>query len=795
MWALVAYGLSAALLLAVSHRVLQPLTRRAALALAAMPFAIAGKALLLGRVFAPIDYPFAFAPLVRYRADFGVGPVRNFLLSDVYCQIIPWHKAVRWALAHGDWPLWNPFIRNGDILAAAAQPAPYFPPNVVSYLLPLPAAFTYLAAIHLLVAALGAYLWMRSLECRESAALVAGFAWMAADALVWWIGWPLGATTAAVPWIFLGVRRLVAAPGLGSATLLVGAFLWNLLGGHPETTAHAVLLAGGYGLFELWSLRRAAWWRPAAWALGAGALALLLAAIQLLPILDAFEQSFEVRHRKSHYAGTDRSVTPAESVRRAVSFAVPYRFGYPHREPADDQPTQFDLVSIYAGSVIWPLALFGLAASRRRERWFLLVMGAGSTLAALAAPGVADLLAAAPPFDVAINERLAFGGALALAGLAGLGVEAGMDRGARRWAMWSAMAGVAAGLVVASYWEPMRAAGLSSEFLCGRTLWLLVPLALLALVLTSRRAAGHGALLALLLLAGQRAGELAGFYPSLPAQSFFPRVAPLDALPEAAAPYRVIGRSFALPANIGTMWGLEDARGYQALNHLRLLETFPLWSVRQGAWFNRIDDLERPFLDFLNVRFALLDERPRKRLQGWRLEQRGRGLQLWENEEALPRAFVPRRVFRGGSWPRQLHRMAGWPNFRRRVWIEGEGADPRSPIEAADNGAGSVEIRRDGTGYRLTANMAERGWIATSITHWRGWQARTEDGRRLGLAYANHAFVAIDAPPGQYEVRLRYMPRSFVAGAWVSALAALGLAAAWVRRAVQRARSASIASP
>jgi hypothetical protein len=787
-----AYLLTAALLLWAAHRAVEPLSRRAAFGIAAMPLAVTGKALLFGLVFAPIDNPFSYPPLSRFRADFGVGPPRNGLLSDLYCQIIPWHKAVRWAISQGEWPLWNPFIRNGDILAAAAQPAPYFPPNLVSYLLPLPAALTYLAAVHLLVAALGAFLWARSLGCGERAAAFAAFGWMAADSVVWWIGWPLGAATAAAPWIFLGVRRVVVEPGTRSTALLVAAFAWTLLAGHPETAAHSVLLAAAYGVFEVWPSRRAAWWRPAAWAAGAGAVALLLCAIYLLPILDAFPQTVESRHRGTFYASIDRSAEPAEAARRMTSFAVPFRFGLAHRAIADDMPPSFDLLSVYAGSVLWPLALFGFAASRRRERWFLGAMGVFCALAAVSAPPVADLLASLPLFDVAINERLAYGGALAVVLLAALGVEAATT--ARDFARWSGVALVAAAIALASVWAAMIDAGLPGDFLLARSLWLLCPLALVGLLALWPRAAGVAVACMFALLVGQRAWELAGFYPSLPAKIFFPRVAPFGVLPEDAPPYRVAGRWFAMPANIGTMWEIEDPRGYQAMSFRRLAETYPLWSVAQGPWFNRIDDVGRPFLDFLNVRYALVDDPLAKAPRGWKVVRKVRRLQLWENRDVAPRAFVPRNIFRGGNWPMAMEQMNSWDNFRRRVWIESESSDPRVPVSAEANGRGEVEVERDGTGYRIAAAMEEPGWIVTSVTAWRGWRALA-DGKELPLAYANHAFVAIDAPAGQYDIRLRYRPASFVLGAWTSATTAVLLAvlALWRRR--QRWRSASIASP
>ena len=107
------------------------MSRTAAIVLVLLPLCFTGRALLTGKLYAPVDLPFMSEPLNAYAAEFGVPKVHNGTLSDLYCQIIPWRSAVRTAIAHGEWPLLNPFMLCGDILAAAAQPAPYDPFNLI----------------------------------------------------------------------------------------------------------------------------------------------------------------------------------------------------------------------------------------------------------------------------------------------------------------------------------------------------------------------------------------------------------------------------------------------------------------------------------------------------------------------------------------------------------------------------------------------------------------------------------------------------------------------------------------
>ena len=88
-------------------------------------------------------------------------------------RFCPWRSAVRTALANGEWPLLNPFMLCGDILAAAAQPAPYDPFNLIGMVIPMPPSLTFAAAMTFFLAGFGAFAFARALGCGELAALVA----------------------------------------------------------------------------------------------------------------------------------------------------------------------------------------------------------------------------------------------------------------------------------------------------------------------------------------------------------------------------------------------------------------------------------------------------------------------------------------------------------------------------------------------------------------------------------------------------------------------------------------------
>lgn len=779
MLTLLLYFAFAALGLLLAHRLVRPLSRWAALTLLLLPLTLTGHALLRGRVLGPIDLVYHSEPFSSARAEVGFEERSGGILTDVYSQMIPWRAAVRFALAHGEWPLWNPFMLCGDVLAASAQAAPYSPINLASLLLPLPQALGFCATAVLFFAALAAFLFARELGCGEPAALVAGAAFMFSGFVSFWLGWPHAAAVAPLPLVLLGVQRLVAAPDLRGLGILASAFILSLLAGHPETTVHAVLVGLLFAAYEWWAARPARPLETIAHALGAGLLAFAVTAVYLLPILDALPQSAEYGARKAHFAHVDRSLEPAQAAANLVPNFAPFVAGKPrlrsYRAPLD----WYHPGTAWSGGPILALAAYALAASRRRERWFLLGLAIFGLLAGARAPGVQELLAALPLLDIALNERLVFAAAFALALLAALGLEAHAERARpRALAASFAATALALALLAAAISPRLGELGMPASFRWQGVAWVLAPLLAAALCALWVKRPVFLALLVLALTATERVVETRPFFASFPERMFYPRVAPLDLLPRQGNPYRFAGAGFNFLPNTGSLFGIEDPRGYNAMRLKRLVETFPLWTVEDGAWFNRIDDFDRPFLDFLNLRYALIPK-GLPRPEGWERAGMNEGAILWRNPEALERAFVPERVRLGGARRFVEAEMAAETDFSRRAWLSSAAWPETFEPEGRKNGPGKVAVVERGTSYELTTEMERPGWVVVSVTAWKGWRAIT-NGEELPLAFANHAFVAFKAPAGRSTVELIYRPRSFVIGRAISLgtlalLALLGL--------------------
>ena len=82
------------MLLALARRVVS-FSRGAGVALLLLPLLFTGRALLTGRVYAPVDLAYSTEPLASIARTAGIHHLGNTAVSDVYAQFIPWHAAVR----------------------------------------------------------------------------------------------------------------------------------------------------------------------------------------------------------------------------------------------------------------------------------------------------------------------------------------------------------------------------------------------------------------------------------------------------------------------------------------------------------------------------------------------------------------------------------------------------------------------------------------------------------------------------------------------------------------------------
>ncbi len=768
------YAATAVLVLGLVHRFVRPLSPVAALVLFLLPLAITGYAVFSGGVYGPIDFPYATEPLAALKPLYGIDLPHNASATDVYGSMFPFRRTLQASLERGEWPLWNPYMLSGNVFAAAAQSAPYSPFTLIACILPAAVSFTYTTSVWLLIAAVGAFLLARELECVEPAALIAAAGWTYAACTILYIHTAMGGTLVYEPLLLMAAGRVARRPRVSSAVLLAIVLALMVLAGHPETLFLAVLAGAAFGVF---ALARAGVkpWRAIAFAVAGGVLALLLCAIHLLPFFEAAQQSAELEIKTKYF-----TLPPPSPTERVLSIVATDFFPFLHVRRWVQPPLGLTQAETAAcGSIILALAAYAVWRRRSAETWFFFALTVVCMAVSSRWNPVVVAVNELPLMGITYEERLAFTAAFSLAILAALGV----DELLRRRDFRAAALTLTAVLILLAFgtWWLTRNVVLAitfADFGDYKIFAELFFLGVAALLLAFRPPVRVVAPALLGLLVAQRALSEGQTFKTFPADAAYPPVAIFEPLKQVREPFRFVGQYFALIPGTNAFYGLEDVRGFDALHYAPTIHLWPLWCTFQPIWFNRVDDIGRPFLSFLNVRYAVVSQNA-PLPEGWRKVAEQRGAMLAENTRALARAFVPRRVKLGLPLDRQVAEIGRQTDHSDVAWLT---ADVQ-PYER-ENGPGRVAIREYSPGgrYLLDAVMERDGWIVISETAWKGWRAYV-DGRRVQMQNANAAYLSVHVPAGRHLVRVVYWPESFVIGRAISfaTLAAL-IAFAIVRR-------------
>ena len=291
---------------------------------------------------------------------------RAFYFRDITRFYYPLRKLLSDIVRAGDFPSWNPLWAAGQPLAANPNYGVFYPPQWLIFLPGFDFWFRFVIVLHVAIAAVGAYMLLRS-WVRSDAALFGAIVFALGGVTLSLINVPPFLYCLAwLPWIALAIERRRFA----LAALLLAL---SIVGGEPVTIAQLCILIVAFAL-----IRNVPWHRVALVVV----LGILATSVQLLPAIDLMRDS--VRSRGFPFALVGQWSTPPS---RLLDLFIPqfsgaaaghFRLYWGTAEYGWLDPFY---AGIYFGLIPIALALAGLTVRLPGWRWVSGAMAASIVLA------------------------------------------------------------------------------------------------------------------------------------------------------------------------------------------------------------------------------------------------------------------------------------------------------------------------------------------------------------------------------------------------------------------------------
>jgi hypothetical protein len=705
-------------------------------------------------------------------------------MNDLAMQIVPWAHQAREAWRSLHFPIWNALAGCGYPLLANGQSSAMSALRLLALPLPLGYAMTAEAAMKLLIALTGMYLFCRR-RYDELPSAIGAIAFTFCSFVITWLHFPIVTVAVSLPFAFLAIELLLERRTYRRFLFAVIVWTAMLYGGHPETVTHVTFFGG---LFALWIafVERVVPRRYAIRSLALTAFAIFVAALLASPFIATFAETVKKSQRFQELQVHANEEPPFSDFASAIGTFQPNFYGHaPAEKPWG--PATAESITGFAGILgiaSWFALLFRAIALRRfRTREFFLV------ILALVAAGIVfnwPVISAVFHFvfSLAANARLR----LFLCWIAAALTAAAIDT-ARRERSIHFLAGV---LTTAAILFGLMVTRFFPSAAAKDTAMIAILPSVLVLVLSSLFVLqARGRHIAAMLVGGALVAELwtatDGWNPVLPSQAMYPTtplIEKLQRLQESTprnAPFRIVGIGAALFPNTQAMYGFADIRTHDPmafgryLGLLRLLTNF-----ETNEYFAKWSNAETPLLNYLNVRYMVgdsgLDPGDPRRYQ---LVYDGRDGRIFENRDVKPRFFAAHDIvleFRHDHFAQTLTEH----DFSKQTVVNilpVESDRMRNDLLAPKSDPIVQITEASDTNFRLHIRSQRHALIVSSQPWWPGWRV-FGNGRRIAPQPVNGAFLGFTIPPGDWDIRIDYFPWSFYGGLAGAVLTAL-LLIAW----------------
>jgi hypothetical protein len=758
-------------------------TRREYLLHAVLLFALLAvvfpRVLTRGYMITPAYILFDTYPWKAYGSSDDFPHGKAVLTWEFLGQFTGWYAVARQAVADGEWPLWNPLEHTGVPLLANYQSACFYPPRLLHFLMDLHVASTICILLKTWLCGFNAYVYGRGVRLNIGASRFLSLGWMLCMYIMTWTFWCEVDVGAWLPLLMLGAEWLLDGRFRRGFYLASLSATLMLLAGHPESAFTASLGAGMYFLLRLLcGLREGrSFFRPAALALGAWAVALLVCAAQILPFLEYLPNSLTLSERAGE-AGH------ALSPQALISFWAPRYYGMT-MTPDENYwgywtNSNFNAI-IFPGVTVWIgiLLLFSRRDKLRASlvRPMCVAFPAIFCLLVVFNHPVIQPITRIPVIGSMWNIWYIAFPAFALPLLGAMGIERWLSRPRRLVELIpSAVMCCAVTAAIASVYftfhrpDVLRAGNGMEPFVARQvaiaTLAAAVSLVILLLHVAKPRAALCAAMLAVVLAADLLwAGR--NLRPTAPRDRVYIDTALTDWLQSIDPPPRcALGSksSAAIPDGVAQYYGIEDMLGYDGIYPKRFIdfrENVRLWESMEPLVSVRY------FLNAVGLQlFVPLDVRDR-----FQLVATLDNVEVYENTRAWPRvALVP--GVRVVEDPREVFAIMSSREFdpRRQALIDSP--LPAPPTSTSGDAGEARFVGRTMNTVTVEIDAKQRSILVLADQYFPGWEAIV-DGEPAAVFPVYHAFRGVVVEPGLHTVVFRFNPLTFRIGLAVSVIVLL----------------------
>lgn len=719
-----------------------------------------------------------FAP---WSATHGM-PVKNNAMPDVITQIYPWKRVTIDTWKQYSLPLWNPYSFSGTNHVGNYQSAVFSPVNILFFFLPEIHAWSIMILLQPLLAALGTYIFLRTLSVSKTGSVLGSMAYMFCGFITVWMAYgTLSYAVAFLPFILYGIHRYINDGDVYASMWMICGVAASFLSGHFQMSLYVLVYALG---FVGYTWQRTKNTKQSIEAVIFICLGVAIAAPQIIPSFDAYRQAV----RSSLFIKGE--VIPWQYI---VTVFSPDFYGNPVTR--NDWFGHYAEWASFVGVVPLLLAILAIGTRWRVQPvLFFAIMVIVPLCLAFQTPLVDVLFALKiPVLSTSSASRIIFMMSFSLAVLSGFGIDIlyklWEKRTKKPMVMW--VCGLLLALMVlwvSLLWiRPLAPdklyIAIRNTYLSTIMVGVVCMVSVVGLFIPRRMLVLLTASL-LILTSFDMVRFAAKWMPFDPKEYVYPQLPVISKLQDLTRDdhSRVFGN---VGNELGSAFGLQLIEGYDAVyqhRYGRLISSVSHGTERNVdrsvVIFDKRGQYAEFMLQLLGVKYYVhkkSDGRLPWAYPFWEFPHYDRiweddNFEIFVNDKSLPRAFLASSYILAKKDTEILNALYT-PGLSPDNTLIVEEKPAFEPME----GAGTATI----TAYRpteveISVSTSVPKLLFLSDTFDPGWRA-TIDGKHTQLYRAHFDFRAVLVPQGNHIIRMTYMPSSIILGFWITGFATLGL--------------------